>query len=80
MNSRTSGMHSEMSTRHAHSTGLSGPADPSQLIKEGCVLYALESMVYSAIQYLKKDSSNSVLYSLLKPPLANSEMKTLSLT
>lgn len=37
------------------------------------VLYALETTVYSATQYLKKESdlSNSVLYSLLERPQAN---------
>jgi len=37
------------------------------------VLHALESTVYSATQYLKKESdlSNSVLYSLLESPQAN---------
>lgn len=34
MNSRTSGIHSEMSTRHSHGTDLSGPADPFQLVKK----------------------------------------------
>lgn len=67
MNSRTSGIHSEMSTRHSHNTDLSGPADPSQLVKKGYLESSWEHGLLCNSAFKKEsDTSKAILYSVIR--------------